>query len=300
MDEEYVGFIRDLNTLFVKMDNGRNSVSPRHFIDTAIGLKWLENETNTPCDALEFLQYLVDRCLDSLQKTSPAFRAISELLMVQARHYTRRPWSADVSAETFLFLPVSIADSWPLPMTLEDGLRELTREVEFDSNNPDGSDVRVRKSTKFTTLPPVLIIQLLRFLFDETTEETIKNGAPVLFPPVLEMDDFLDPGHEHEGSKTYDLFSVIVHAGEISGPLAGGAHYFVFLRGEKIGVPRDCWMKLNDQGVTEHQTIELTAGYNEAPYLLFYVQRAANSKARAQFSQRRPPGGDFVTYSRTE
>ena len=50
---------------------------------------------------------------------------------------------------------------------------------------------RAQKGIKFVSFPPILTIQLKRFVFDMTTFETIKLNSSFEFPDVLDLTEFL-------------------------------------------------------------------------------------------------------------
>ena len=81
--------------------------------------------------------------------------------------------------------------------------------------------------TEIRSLPPVLHISLLRFVYDLATFERKKSKSPLKFPPYLNMAPFLqssDPQSMDCDSlpeNMYELRGVLLH----KGPSAYHGHY---------------------------------------------------------------------------
>jgi len=94
------------------------------------------------------------------------------------------------------------------------------------------------KKTKITKLPPVLHIQLLRFVFDTKTGHKKKISDEYSFPYTLKLDV------ENGISATYELSAVLLHIGSS----AYGGHYVAHIKPQPSS---DQWFKFDDETVTE-------------------------------------------------
>ncbi|KAK2157913.1 hypothetical protein LSH36_181g00016 [Paralvinella palmiformis] len=97
------------------------------------------------------------------------------------------------------------------------------------------------------SLPPVLNVQLLRFVFDRTTGVKKKLNTYIQFPEVLDMSQYLG---EKMGTTVYDLYAVLIHRG----PSAYSGHYIAHIRDQKS----DVWYKFNDEQIEKMGSKNLT------------------------------------------
>jgi ubiquitin C-terminal hydrolase len=120
---------------------------------------------------------------------------------------------------------------------------------------------------EFLELPPVLVFNLRRSIFNNMTGKREENSDFFSFPEDLDLTRFV-PHSPH--ALTYDLFSVLVHTGNtISG------HHFAFI---KAG-PGDQWYHFNDSVVSlasREQAVTQNFGGNmaTAAYMLVYTRKA--------------------------
>ncbi|CAK0892700.1 unnamed protein product, partial [Prorocentrum cordatum] len=123
---------------------------------------------------------------------------------------------------------------------------------------------RARKGCRFKRFPPVLFVQLKRFMFDVERMDMCKLNGRLEFPTRLDL-EALAPG-----SGTYSLHSVVVHSGSVS-----DGHYYAFARLRAGATEQDCqWVKFNDELVThcsEQAAVEDNYG-GEDPQLWDYFQ----------------------------
>ena len=74
--------------------------------------------------------------------------------------------------------------------------------------------------TELRSLPPVLHISLLRFVYDFATYERRKSKIPLKIPPYLNMKPFLqssDPNQmevTEDDEEVYELRGVLLHKGQ--------------------------------------------------------------------------------------
>ncbi len=87
-----------------------------------------------------------------------------------------------------------------------------------------------KKGVIFTRFPPVLHLQLKRFEYDWMRDTMVKINDRHEFPPVIELDKFLDESAATDGTtkpvkQTYHLHGVLVHSGDVH-----GGHYLAFIK----------------------------------------------------------------------
>ena len=130
---------------------------------------------------------------------------------------------------SFLELELSIADT----DSLQDALRSFQAREELSGSNQYACNQCQCKRdalryTRLENLPPVLNIQLLRFVFDLKTLSKKKLKKKVRFPLTLDMSEFVHNGPRKEGF-VYDLKAVLLHRGSS----ADSGHYVSRIRDEK-------------------------------------------------------------------
>ncbi|KAK1753511.1 ubiquitin carboxyl-terminal hydrolase [Echria macrotheca] len=127
---------------------------------------------------------------------------------------------------------------------------------------------QARRQTSIKLLPNVLSIQLKRFEFKQgRNERAAKIDTPVSFPLQLNMLPYTSRARTQDTSEsfelarscTYDLFSVVVHVGEID-----TGHYVSYCR------VRDQWFAFNDHKV---ELASISDVLGARAYLLFYIVR---------------------------
>ena len=85
--------------------------------------------------------------------------------------------------------------------------------------------VDAQKGLHFHTLPPVLTIQLKRFVFDFNLMQRTKLQHRVTFSDMIDMAAYLPAAAAQSSPLIYDLFAVLMHSGT-----ANGGHYYSYIR----------------------------------------------------------------------
>ncbi|MCJ1384959.1 hypothetical protein MMC17_008077 [Xylographa soralifera] len=143
-----------------------------------------------------------------------------------------------------------------------DALRNLTRSevLHGDFNSPRGPGVAATKQVFIETLPPVLILHLKRFQYDNTGG-TQKIWKKVGYPLELEIPKEVFPQHKrgaylaHGGLPRYRLVGVVYHHGKN----ASGGHYTVDVRRQD---GRE-WIRLDDTVIRRVRSDDVAEGGSE-------------------------------------
>jgi len=123
------------------------------------------------------------------------------------------------------------------------------------------------KKMEFWALPPVLVLQLKRFTYNQYSRERLDTA--VAFPlEGLDLGRFsIQPDGAHH--QVYDLVSVSKHMGGL-----GGGHYVAYARSSEDGR----WYYYNDSSVSEATPAQVAEDQVGA-YVLFYIRRDRRPEA---------------------
>ena len=143
-----------------------------------------------------------------------------------------------------------------------DALKNLTRSeiLHGDFNSPRGPGVAATKQVFIETLPPVLILHLKRFQYDNAGG-TQKIWKKVGYPLELEIPKEVFPQHKrgaylaHGGLPRYRLIGVVYHHGKN----ASGGHYTVDVRRQD---GRE-WIRLDDTVIRRVRSGDVAEGGSE-------------------------------------
>ncbi|CAG7931741.1 unnamed protein product [Penicillium olsonii] len=149
-----------------------------------------------------------------------------------------------------------------------DALKGLTKpeSIQGDFNSSRGSNVTATKQIFIETLPPVLILHLKRFQYDNLTGATQKIWKKVGYPLELDLPREVFPAHRRNamaetGPPKYRLMGVIYHHGKN----ASGGHYTVDVRRQE-GLE---WIRMDDTVIRRVRSEDVAeAGGEEDPKAL--------------------------------
>lgn len=175
-----------------------------------------------------------------------------------------------INQEPFQSLPLDIQPD--NVHTIEDAIANMTvPETMHDYTSPDGLKVNATKQVYLEGLPPVLILHMKRFVFDniggvQKLSKRVNYGSKLVIHP-----EWMVPGRE---PVTYQLFGSVYH----HGTSAGGGHYTCDIKrrsGEWLHIDDTTITSVSEQDVlvTEENTRtseKLHAG--QTAYILFYVR----------------------------
>ncbi|CAK9115194.1 Ubiquitin carboxyl-terminal hydrolase 7 (Deubiquitinating enzyme 7) (Herpesvirus-associated ubiquitin-specific protease) (Ubiquitin thioesterase 7) (Ubiquitin-specific-processing protease 7) [Durusdinium trenchii] len=184
------------------------------------------------------VQELCRVLFDALERSSSLLsEVIRDLYSGQMTNYTRCKEDRDKVYESrrpasYMDLQVPIQDC----KTLEEALRNFTEPTLLSGDNQWlceelGEKVDALSGTSIDTVPKILCLQLLRFVFDLQTMRRKKLSDLLAIPLELDLSFW--------GGGTYELSAVCLHSGT-----AHGGHYHAFLRD-----PEGVWKDANDQRV---------------------------------------------------
>lgn len=246
--------IGNLQLLFALMQfSKRSCVNPTSFI-TSLGI-----DTTTQQDAQEFSKLFVCMLEEALsqQKDTNVSTMVPKQFRGQYEYVTRccKCETESTSPSPFYELDLSLqGNNTKGDITLGESLNEFLREEKLEGNDqylcgPCGSKQNATRSIRLKHLPPVLNIQLLRFVFDRKTGHKKKVSSVVHFPQVLDMANYV---HTSAGSSTYDLAAVLIHRG----PSAYSGHYVAHIKDQASS----SWYKFNDEVVQKLEGSEFQLG----------------------------------------
>ncbi|CAL1157407.1 unnamed protein product [Cladocopium goreaui] len=224
-------------------------------------------------DAQELNRLLCDR-LEEQMKGTPTDGEIKRLFEGEFENYIE---CVDVDYrsqrnETFYDLQLNVKDESGAEITsLEDSLKDFVREEILEGDNAYDAEShgkqRARKGIRFKRFPPVLYIQLKRFMFDIEKMDMNKLNSKMEFPLILDLEAF------SKGSGKYMLHTVIVHSGGVS-----SGHYYTFVRLPQEGEGKSQWIKFDDEVVTfcsEQAAVEDNYGGEDLSIVNYFEQPQA-------------------------
>ena len=157
-----------------------------------------------------------------------------------------------------------------------DALKGLTRSetLHGDFKSPKGPNVTAVKQVFIETLPPVLILHLKRFQYDNTGG-TQKIWKKVGYPLELEIPKEVFPRQKrsvyvHGGLPKYRLIAVVYHHGKN----ASGGHYTVDVRRQD---GRE-WIRLDDTVIKRVRSEDVAEGGSEEDLKILAAALDAHNK----------------------
>ncbi|KAF9090462.1 hypothetical protein BGX29_011475 [Mortierella sp. GBA35] len=242
-----------LQHLFAQLDYGIKDIyNPLSLVES------LKLDTNVQQDAQEFCNLFMARIDSQLQSQEDEHLRTFIKNQFQG-HYSyittcKNCKKSSVRDCTFYELMLNIKDHCTLMDCFEEFVEaeELVGSDRYSCSHC-GSLQDATREIKLDRLPKVLNIQLMRFVYDNTTWTKKKSKDMIRFPETIDFAELL-------GSKTavlYDLSAVLVH----SGPSAHSGHFMAHV----LDKASDKWFMLNDEEVTEFSSTQFDPeDYHEA------------------------------------
>jgi ubiquitin carboxyl-terminal hydrolase 8 len=271
-------------------------------------------------DAQEFLAYLLDGIHEDLNRvkikppvefkdcdgTNDELDAIQawhdhllrdkslivDLFQGQLRSCTecRRCKLKNVRFEPFMYLSLPIDNSC---QSLDDCLSLFTDEEQLIGDNRwfchrCGEHVNATKKTDIWAMPPILIVHLKRFIYDEY-DDGVKNEMELSYP-IFDWDLADAVKSRGAGKPLYDLYAVANHWGEL-----GYGHYTAYARNRMANE----WYEFDDSA---YQVIDIKAALegSSTPYLLFYQMTAGDTSTKGDYTIHRQSAGLPLLYPHLE
>jgi ubiquitin carboxyl-terminal hydrolase 10 len=203
--------------------------------------------------------------------TSTAHSPITRIFGGKLRSLLRMPGAKDsVTLEPYQPLQLDIQPNHVT--TIEEALQNLTV-AEVISGVHSASTKGLVDATKqvfIETLPPILVLHLKRFVYDDIGGVQ-KSSKVVGYGPTLEIpENVISSAKRSEASRRYKLFGVIYHHGRY----ASGGHYTV----DVLKQDQSEWLRIDDTTWSSISAPSVRAGsdikqhQDGVAYLLFYAR----------------------------
>ncbi|XP_025414514.1 ubiquitin carboxyl-terminal hydrolase 48-like isoform X2 [Sipha flava] len=234
-----------LQLVFALMQFGKQrSVDPEDFITT------LRINTALQQDAHEFSNLFLSVLENkfSTQSDASVRDMVKDNFLGEYKYVTTclKCKTKSTRPSTFYELDLNIKGHKTLNDSLQEFLKEehLTGDDKYYCDHCDSKQDAVRKIC-LITLPPVLNIQLMRFVYDRQTMQKKKLNTYIQFSQTLDMGQYLNlPVQPDESSKDkhmYNLCAVLIHKGSS----AYSGHYVAHIK----DIAAEEWYKINDENV---------------------------------------------------
>ncbi|CAO3587937.1 unnamed protein product [Absidia cylindrospora] len=196
---------------------------------------------------------------------------IKKLFGGTGRSVLRCPGAKDsVTVEPYQSLPLDIQPE--SVHSIEDAIRNMTLpETMHDYMSPSGVRVDATKQVYLENLPPVLILHVKRFVFDNVGGvQKLRKQVHYSSKMTIQQDWMARPSP----SITYQLFGVVYHHGNS----AGGGHYTCDIRrqnGEWLHINDTTIVPVKEEDVLVSEQNTQTSEKNQADqtaYILFYMK----------------------------
>ncbi|KAL8578268.1 hypothetical protein ACOMHN_005659 [Nucella lapillus] len=244
-----------LQVLFGLMQFSRKSyIDPTSFIES-LGLDTREQQARV--DAQEFSKLFLSKLGEALMQGCgfPSSNIVQQQFAGSYCYVTKcNACGSESSLEsTFYELDINIQGQSGLLTALQDFLKEekLDGENQYMCSVCDGKQNAVR-SIQLRTLPPVLNLQLLRFVFDVKKGCKKKLNSYLQFSDVLDMSPFIG---QPAMTTVYDLTAVLIHRGHS----AHSGHYIAHIQ----DTVSKLWFRFNDEDITAMKGRKLQLGKEE-------------------------------------
>ncbi|XP_064459284.1 ubiquitin carboxyl-terminal hydrolase 48-like [Ornithodoros turicata] len=217
--------------------------SNRKYIDPSPFVNCLGLSTSRQQDAQEFSRLFTSLIEDQLSyQTKESVRSVIQKQYSGEYSYVTRCLQCKTESSRtseFYELDLNIKGH----KDLHQALSEFLKEEQLEGSNQYHCSICHAKqdATRFIQLqrlPPVLNLQLLRFVFDRTSASKKKLNSSIHFPEALDMSPYL---RLPKGTSAYNLSAVLIH----QGTSANSGHYIAHIRDRETGA----WYKFNDETV---------------------------------------------------
>ncbi|KAL4227011.1 CDC5 cell division cycle 5-like protein [Mactra antiquata] len=231
-------------------------LSKRRFIDPSEFIKHLGLDAGQQQDAQEFSKLFLSVLETNLLEggSCNGHNVIKEQFCGQYAYVTR--------CNNCNYASERMSEFYELDLNIQ-GLKTLTESLQgflgierLDGDNKYmcsycNTKQDATRAIELKSLPPVLNLQLLRFVFDIKTGCKKKLNSCIQFPDVLDMTEYT-PNKE---PTIYDLNAVLIHRGQS----AYSGHYVAHIKGNDS----QNWYKFNDEDIEKIKGKNLQLGSEE-------------------------------------
>ncbi|XP_054269623.1 ubiquitin carboxyl-terminal hydrolase 48-like isoform X2 [Macrosteles quadrilineatus] len=213
------------------------------YIDPSPLVESLRLDTSTQQDAQEFSKLFISLLENALRHQSlPSLQnLVSDNFRGEYCYVTRccKCLTESVSPSMFYELDLNVKGH----NTLDECLSEFLQQERLEGADCYSCTVCQTKQEavrfiKLRSLPPVLNLQLLRFVYDREKGQKKKLKTVIQFPEVLDMKEFFETDKE---SIVYNLSAVLSH----KGTRASSGHFIAYIKDSVSGT----WNTFNDECV---------------------------------------------------
>ncbi|KIO17131.1 hypothetical protein M407DRAFT_229267 [Tulasnella calospora MUT 4182] len=273
--------LRSLFNHIAHHPNGKGVVAPQAFI-TKLKKENILFRSSMHQDAHEFLNYLLNKVVEDLEdegkgEVSPPL--IQSLFQGTLTNETRCLTCERVTSRSEPFLDLSLDISQNT--SLNACLRHFSKSEMLTARNKFFCDeccglVEAEKRMKIKTLPPILLLHLKRFKYQEELQKYVKLSYRVAFPLELRLYNNTIKGAGSGGpgdpEGLYRLFAVVVHIG--GGPHHG--HYITLVKASTT------WLLFDDDSVEAIKEADIPKYFGDSTFTVEAAINAANAAASAQ------------------
>jgi len=213
---------------------------------------WSKNDSFQQHDVQELNRKLTDN-LEEKMRGTPAEGLLGKLLsgVIEHRIHCTQVDFDSCREEVFYDLSLDVQGCRDLQQSLDKYTEVELLEGENAYSSEKYGRQPAEKGCKFLKLPPVLHLQLKRWVYDVYTDSSKKINDKFDFPVTIDFERYLAPGAPRDQPSIYELHAVLIHSGS-----AGGGHYYLFMR----PTPKNKWFQFNDERVTP---VKMTAAMEE-------------------------------------
>ncbi|KAG1654322.1 Ubiquitin carboxyl-terminal hydrolase 48 [Nymphon striatum] len=237
--------IGHLQLLFALLQN-----SKKKFIHPGSLIQFLGLDTSEQQDAHEFNNLFLSMIQNQLSSQSTAeVKGVIENQYSGSYDYVTKCQTCktiSLRSSSFYELDLNIKGH----KELSECVLEFLKEEKLEGSdqyfcNSCNSKRNATRHIKLKQLPPVLNLQLLRFVFDRQSSRKKKINSFIKFPEVLDMSSHLQNGIPN----VYYLSAVLMHVSSS----ADSGHYFSYIK-DQVTLQ---WFKYNDEAVEKMDKLQL-------------------------------------------
>ncbi len=229
--------IEELQLLFARMQDGN-----RNWLRPDIFPKLLNFETGEQQDVQEFFMLLLahycDGCFRLCDETKSLF---GDLFGGHQEVSIRCDKCHNTSErrELFYVLQLPLCESVLESLYMAIQCEKLDGDNMYDCSSCLGRNPATRSTKLLAPVPPVLVLQVIRFHYDVRQNNKIKKMTKVSAPRALDMTRFVgNPKDVSDEELQYELYAVVLHIGLT----AHGGHYVAHVLQDN-----GMWVEMDDE-----------------------------------------------------